>query len=105
MDVKNKGEKIMKNKLYMLIIYSLMIGFFMGALMLMKSAQSYIDNYDNDDKKKSFNLGNSFRCYENTFDSKKRLVAKNDGWSIYKETFKKDSLLLPVYKCKEEIEY
>ena len=95
----------MKNKLYMIIMYSLIIGFFMGLLMLMKSAQGYIDNYDNDDKKKSFNIGNSFRCFENTFDNKKRLVRRSDGWSIYKETFKKDSLLLPIYKCEDETGY
>ena len=99
---KYKGEKIMKDKLYMLIMYALIVGLFMGLLMLLKSGISYLDNYGNDDKKKAFNTGNSFRCYENTFDSKRRLVRKSDGWSIYKDTFKKDSLLLPIYKCEEE---
>ena len=39
--------------------------------MIFKSCGNYIDNYNNDEKKQALNLGSSFTCYENTFDSKK----------------------------------
>ncbi len=70
--------------------------------MIFKSCGNYIDNYNNDEKKQALNLGSSFTCYENTFDSKKYLVSKSNGWSEHQEFFKKDDLLLAISKCTQE---
>lgn len=99
------SKQIIKDVAIGAVLFSVAGGVIIGMMLLAKSGDMYMAEYANDDKKKSFNKGNSFRCYENVFDNKKRLVRKSDGWSVYKKTFKKDSLLLPIYRCEEETEF
>ena len=95
----------MNNLVYTIVTLSIFIAMLLGTVTLVTSCNSYIDNFNNDTKIESFNTGNTFRCYENVLDRKRRLGRKSDGWGIYKDTCKKYGLLLPMDKCKEETEF
>lgn len=62
----------------------------------------YFHKLGNDDKRSHFINGATLTCSSNVFDQRSFLVSKESGWKIYKDTFKKEDMLIQIADCKEE---
>ncbi|MFA6138984.1 MAG: hypothetical protein WC667_12995 [Sulfurimonas sp.] len=70
---------------------------------ILSSLGNFFDNFYNNDKKKAFANNTTFICTPNLMRNKEfHHVAKKDGWSVYKEYFKKEDLLFEINSCQED---
>jgi len=72
----------------------------MVVIMIAVNIYLYSDALENTQRFKDNKL---LICTNHSIGSKHiYLVSKNEGWEIYDSYFKKDSLLIEAYKCKEK---
>lgn len=85
-----RGNQVLLSFFYIFVI--ILMGYFL---------KQYINyNYTKDFsiKKEAFLKSTELECNVR-FSAKKYLVSQSNGWSVYKEYFKKDDLLLDINNC------
>ncbi len=84
------------------VVSSIVVGsIFLIPIFGLRSCLAYEKNYHNEDKKIVFKNSKVLIC-KPMFSDGNYLVSKKRGWSIHKDYFKKDDLLIYINSCEED---